>query len=104
VLQARTQAVPLQLTVPFVGAVQVAHDAPQASTVSLGTHVGAVAVPRWQKPGALQRTWQLGVVEVEVSHTAMPFAGGAGHGVHDVPHELTLVFEEQVPVPAGQRW
>jgi hypothetical protein len=34
----------------------------------------------------------------------MPFAGGAGHAVHDVPHELTLVLDEQVPVPAGQRW
>jgi hypothetical protein len=33
-----------------------------------------------------------------LSHAAMPFAGGAGHAVHDVePHELTLVFATQMP-------
>jgi hypothetical protein len=52
----------------------------------------------------LQRTWQLGVVVVEVSQTAMPFAVGAGQAVHDVPHELTLRLDAQVPVVAGQRW
>lgn len=48
VLQAGTQDVPLQLTVPLVGAVQVRQFGPQASGVSLVTQVGAVAVPRWQ--------------------------------------------------------
>ena len=47
-LQAGTQFVPLQLTVPLVGAVQVVHVGPQASWVSLVTQVGFVAVPRWQ--------------------------------------------------------
>ena len=47
-LHAGTQAVPLQLTVPLVGAVQVVHVGPQASGVSLVTQVGFVAVPRWQ--------------------------------------------------------
>jgi hypothetical protein len=99
VLQAGTQVVPLQVTVPLVGATQVEHDAPQASTVVFATQVGAVAVPRWQKPGVLQTTRQLSVVDVAVSHAAMPFAGGAGHAVHDVvPHELTLVFATHVPL------
>jgi hypothetical protein len=102
-LQARTQAVPLQLTVPFVGAVQVAHEAPQAATVSLATHVGAAVVPRRQKPGVLQTTRQLNVPGLAMlSQAAMPFAGGAGQAVHDVPHELTLVFAVHAPVPAGQ--
>jgi hypothetical protein len=52
----------------------------------------------------LQTTWQLGVVEVEVSHVAMPFDGGAGQALHDDPHELTLVLDTHGPVPAGQRW
>ena len=105
VLQAGTQAVPLQVTVPFAGGVQVAHDGPQAATVSLDTQVGAAAVPRWQKPGVLQTTRQLRVPGLAtLSHAAMPFAGGAGHAVHDVPHELRLVLATQVPVVAGQRW
>ena len=104
-LQAGTQAVPLQLTVPFTGAVQVAHDAPQAATVSLATQVGAAVVPRRQKPGVLQTTRQLNDPGLAtLSHAAMPLAGGAGHAVHEVPHELTLVLATQVPVPAGQRW
>jgi hypothetical protein len=44
VLQEGTQEVPLQSTVPFVGAVQGVHVAPQAALVSLRMHVG-VAVP-----------------------------------------------------------
>jgi len=48
VLQAGTQAVPLQLTVPFTGGVQVRHDGPQAAAVSLDTQVGAAVVPRRQ--------------------------------------------------------
>jgi hypothetical protein len=48
VLQAGTQDVPSQVTVPFVGGVQVAQLAPHASTVSLTTQVGAAAVPRRQ--------------------------------------------------------
>jgi hypothetical protein len=103
VLQARTQDVPLQLTVPFAGAVQVVQLAPQASFVLLATQVGAVAVPRRQKPGTSQTTRQPSV-PVALSHTAMPFAGGAGQAVQEVPHELRLVFDEQAPVPAGQRW
>ena len=103
VLQAGTQAVPLQVTVPFAGAVQVAHDAPHAATVSLTTHVGAAVVPRRQKPGVLQTMRQLSVPGVVMlSHAAMPLAGGAGQAVHDVPHELTLVFATHAPVPAGQ--
>ena len=47
-LQAGTQFVPLQLTVPLVGAVQVVHVGPQASGVSLVTQVGFAVVPRWQ--------------------------------------------------------
>ena len=39
VLQAGTQAVPLQVTVPFAGGVQVAHDGPQALGLVLGTAV-----------------------------------------------------------------
>jgi hypothetical protein len=34
----------------------------------------------------------------------MPFEGGAGHAVHEAPHELTLVLATHAPVPAGQRW
>ncbi len=102
-LQAETQAVPLQVTVPFAGAVQVVHEAPQAATVSLATHVGATAVPRRQKPGVLQTTRQLNVPGLAMlSQAAMPFAGGDGQAVHDVPHELTLVFATHGPVPAGQ--
>ena len=106
VLQAVTHAVPLQLTVPFRGGVgQTAHDAPQAATVSLATQVGAAPVPRWQKPGVLQTTRQLRLPGVAtLSHAAMPLAGGAGHAVHDAPHEARLVLDEQVPVTAGQRW
>ena len=48
VLQARTQVVPLQVTVPFVGGVHVVHVAPQASMLSLSTQVGAAVVPRRQ--------------------------------------------------------
>ncbi len=48
VLQAGTQAVPLQVTVPFAGGVQVRHDGPQAAAVSLDTQVGAAVVPRKQ--------------------------------------------------------
>jgi hypothetical protein len=47
-LQARTQDVPLQVTVPFAGAVQISQVAPQASGVVLGTQVGAAVVPRLQ--------------------------------------------------------
>lgn len=103
-LQAGTQAVPSQLTVPFVGAAQVAHDGPQAVTVSLATQVGAPAVPRKQKPGVLQTTRQLSVPGfATLSHAAMPLAGGAGQAVHEVPpHEATLVLATQAPVPAGQ--
>ena len=104
-LHAGTHAVPLQSTVPFAGAVQVVHDAPQAAMVSLATQVGAAVVPRRQKPGVLQTTRQLRVPgAATLSHAAMPLAGGAGHAVHDVPHEATLVLATQVPVPAGQRW
>jgi len=102
-LQAVTQAVPLQLTMPFATGWQIAHDAPQAATVSLATQVGAAVVPRRQKPGVLQTTRQPRL-PVLLSHAAMPLAGGAGHAVHDVPHEATLVLDEQVPVTAGQRW
>jgi hypothetical protein len=102
-LQAGTQAVPLQVTVPFAGAVQVAHEGPQAATVSLATHVGEAAVPRRQKPGVLQTTRQLKVPGLAMlSQAAMPLAGGAGQAVHDVPHELTLVFAVHAPVTAGQ--
>jgi hypothetical protein len=52
----------------------------------------------------LQTMWQLGVRLVEVSHVAMPFAGGAGQAVQEFPQELTLRLDEQVPVVAGQRW
>jgi len=48
VLHAGTQDVPLQLTVPFAGCVQVVHDGPQASGVVLATQVGAAVVPRRQ--------------------------------------------------------
>lgn len=106
VLQAWTQEVPSQVTVPFVGCVQVVQDGPQASGRSLVTQVGAAAVPRRQNPGVLQTTRQLSVPEfATLSQAAMPLAGGAGHAVHDVvPHELTLVLATQGPVPAGQRW
>ena len=53
----------------------------------------------------LQTTRQLRLPGLAtLSHAAMPLAGGAGHAVHDVPHELTAVLAIQVPVPAGQRW
>lgn len=51
-----------------------------------------------------QATWQAGVVEVEVSHTAMPCDVGAGQALHDAPHEAVLVLDTHGPVPAGQRW
>jgi hypothetical protein len=80
---------------------QVVHEAPQASTVLFATHV----VPRRQKPGVLQVIWHASVPPPpELSHTAMPFADGAGHAVHEAPHEFTLVLATQAPVPAGQRW
>jgi hypothetical protein len=42
---------------------------------------------------------------VTLSHAAIPLAGGAGHALHDVPQELTLVLDTHVPVgPAGQPW
>jgi len=106
VLQAGTQAVPLQLTVPFTGGVQVRHDGPQAALVSLDTQVGAAVVPRRQKPGVLQTTRQLRLPGLAtLSHAALPLAGGAGHAVQEVaPHELTAVLATQAPVPAGQRW
>jgi hypothetical protein len=87
----------LQVAVPFVGGLQVVHDAPQAAGVSLAMHI----VPRRQKPGVLQTIRQLRA-PVTLSQAAMPFAGGAGQAVHDVPHELTLVFATHAPVPAGQ--
>ena len=102
-LHAGTHAVPLHVTVPFSGAAQVAQDAPQAAMVSLATQVGAAVVPRRQKPGVLQTTWQARL-PVLLSHTAIPLAGGAGHAVHEVPQELTAVLDAHVPVPAGQRW
>ena len=103
VLQAGTQAVPLQVTVPFAGAVQVAHDAPHAATVLLATQVGLAVLPRRQNPGVLQTTRQLKVPGLAMlSHAAIPLAGGAGQAVHDVPHELTLVFPTHAPVMAGQ--
>jgi hypothetical protein len=74
--------------------------------VSLATQVGPAVVTRRQKPGVLQTTRQLRLPGfATLSHAAMPFDGGAGHAVHDVPHELTLVLVTQVPpVPvAGQR-
>ena len=105
VLHAGTQAVPLQVTVPFAGAVHVAHVAPQALTVLLATQVGAAAVPRRQKPGVSQTTRQLSAGgAVTLSHAAMPFAGGAGQAVQEVPHEVRAVLATQAPVPAGQRW
>ena len=103
--QVRTQDVPSHETAPLVGSMHVWHDGPQAWTVLLATQVGAVAVPRWQNPGVLQTTRQPSAGgSAWLSHTAMPFAGGAGQAVHDVPHELTLELDAQVPVPAGQRW
>ena len=102
---AGTQDVPLHVTVPPVGAVQVAHEGPQAAMVSLATQVGWPAVPRRQKPGVLHTTRQLNVPGMAtLSQAAMPFAGGAGHAVQDVPHELRLVLEVHSPVVAGQRW
>jgi hypothetical protein len=104
-LQAGTQFVPSQVTLPFVGAVHVAHDAPHAAVVLFATQVGFATVPRRQKPGVLQTTRQLSVPGVvTLSHAAIPSDGGAGHAAHDAPHELTLVFATQVPVVAGQRW
>jgi hypothetical protein len=104
--QAVTHAVPLQVTLPFVGgAGHVVHDAPQASTVSLATQVGAAAVPRRQKPGALQTTRQLSVPGFAMlSQAAMPLAGGSGQAAHDVPQLEMLVLATQVPPTAGQRW
>jgi len=91
--------VPLHVAVAFAR-VQVAHDAPQASTVLLATQV----VPRKQKPGVSQTIRQPSVPPL-LSQTAMPLAGGAGHAVHDVPHELRLRLDTHVPpAPAGQRW
>ena len=94
----------MHVTLPFVGATQVAQFGPQAATVLLATQVGAAGVPRWQKPGALQTTWQPRLPPVELSQTAIPLAGGAGHAVHDVPQELTLRLDTHGPVLAGQRW
>jgi hypothetical protein len=100
-LHAGTHAVPLHVTVPFAGARQLVHDAPQASVVSLATQV----VPRRQKPGESQTIRQVRLPgTATLSHAAIPLAGGAGHAVHDAPHELKLVLATQVPVPAGQRW
>jgi len=102
-LHAGTHEVPLQVTVPFAGCVQVVHDGPQAATVSLAMQVGAAAVPRRQKPGVLQTTRQLSVPGLAtLSHAAAPLAGGAAHAVHDEPHDAMLLFATQAPVPAGQ--
>jgi hypothetical protein len=102
-LHAGTHDVPLQLTVPFAGAVQVVQLGPHAAAVLFATQVGACAVPRKQKPGALHSTRQLKVGLVAVSHTAMPSLGGAGHAVHDVPQLLVERSDTHGPVPAGQR-
>jgi hypothetical protein len=103
-LQAGTQEVPLQVTVPLAGATQVAQEAPHASTVLFATQVGACAVPRWQKPGVLQTTRQLSVPGVAMlSQAAMPLLGGAGHAAQELPHVETLRSGTQVPVPVGQR-
>jgi len=34
------------------------------------------------------------------SQVAAPLGGGAGHDVHDDPHELTLVLLAQLPLQA----
>jgi hypothetical protein len=103
VLQAGTQDVPLQVTLPFAGTGQVVQLAPHASAVLLGTQVGAWAVPRWQKPGALQTTRQLRAGVVALSQAAMPSEGGAGHGVHELPQLFGDRSDTHNPVPAGQR-
>ena len=93
---------PLHVAVAFARS-QVAQVGPQASTVLLATQVGAAAVPRWQKPGVTQRTWQASPLPEELSHTAIPLAGGAGHAVHEVPQEVRRRLDTHVPpAPAGQ--
>jgi hypothetical protein len=104
VLHAGTHDVPLQVTVPLVGTGHTVHAAPHASAVLFGTHVGACAVPRRQKPGALHTTRQLrlpGVVTL--SQAAMPLEDGAGHVVHELPQLAGERSDTHRPVPAGQR-
>jgi hypothetical protein len=48
VLHAGTHVVPLQLTVPLAGAVQVKQFGPQAALLSLVTQVGLAVLPRRQ--------------------------------------------------------
>jgi len=104
VLQAGTHEVPLQVTVPLAGAVQVAQEAPQASTVLFATQVGACAVPRWQKPGVLQTTRQLSDPGLAtLSQAAIPLLAGAGHALQELPQVATALSGTQVPEPAGQR-
>ena len=84
-LQVNPQAPPLQVAVPFAGALQLAQDAPQVFVLVFATHV----FPTLQKP-VLQFIPQLPPLQV-----AVPFAG-AVQLAQDVPQVLVLVFETQV--------
>jgi hypothetical protein len=101
------RGLPLQPTVPLVGATHVTHAAPQAAAVLLGTQVGAAGVPRLQKPGRLQRTSHICVVAGGggTIQTALPSVAGvgSGHAVQDVPQVAGKLSLTHGPVSAGQR-
>lgn len=109
--QARAHAsgLPVQVSEPLGSAAgHVAHDAPQAATVLLGTQVGAAGVPRLQKPGRSHKTSHTCVVAGRggAMQAAMPSAAGVGtgHAVHDAPQVAVALLLTHGPVSAGQRW
>lgn len=91
----------------IAGNAQVVHEAPQASAVVFGTQVGAVGVPRLQKPGVSQTQLHIRAPPPDALQVASPsLAGvGAGQAVHDVPQFAGAVSSTHVKVGpvAGQR-
>lgn len=116
-LQVALHEVPLQVAVPFVGTGHGVHDRPQLLTLLFDTQVPPqLCVPVEHVPlhaDVLEMHAPLHnlkpVLQVtphdEPLQVAVPFAG-TGHGVHDVPQLLTLLFPRHIPlhwcVPAGQ--
>lgn len=109
-LQVKLQEPAVQAAVALAtGVVQVAQVTPQASAVVLGTHVGATAVPRLQKPGVSQTQLHIrAVLPWGALQVASPSVAGCGigHATQDVPQvagDVSSTQENAGPV-AGQRW
>jgi hypothetical protein len=102
-LQVGTHAPPAQATLSaLLGVTHGVQDVPQLATSVLDRQVGAEAVPHWWKPGVAHSTPQ---ASGSPSQVAMPLAGGAGHGVQEVPQLVTANTDWHVPAAVlGQRW